>query len=281
MGQRKMLGEILVEKGIIGAMTVERVVDRSKRFNRRLGMVLEDMELVTSEELTDALATQYGLKVVKNIQDVPFPEELKDLIPPDVAMQYLLFPLKVENSYLALAVADPTDTRMSNNIAANKGLKVIPFIASKKDIQAAICKHLLGREVKKSVKRTVLVVEDDRLILKTLGDILIKKGYHVVPAMDGIDGYKTALIEKPQVIITDMEMPKLHGYGLLNALKNSAETSSIPVILMTGNTMNPEEEAKAFDKGFFDFIPKPVKDVTLVTRVNRAFLAFEGKYSYS
>lgn len=279
MGQRKMLGEILVEKGIIGAMTVERVVDRSKRFNRRLGMVLEDMELVTSEELTDALATQYGLKVVKNIQDVPFPEELKDLIPPDVAMQYLLFPLKVENSYLALAVADPTDTRMSNNIAANKGLKVIPFIASKKDIQAAICKHLLGREVKTSVKRTVLVVEDDRLILKTLGDILIKKGYHVVPAMDGIDGYKTALIEKPQVIITDMEMPKLHGYGLLNALKNSAETSSIPVILMTGNTMNPEEEAKAFDKGFFDFIPKPVKDVTLVTRVNRAFLAFEGKYS--
>lgn len=279
MGQRKMLGEILVEKGIVGAKTVERVVDRSKRFKRRLGMVLEDMELLTSEELTDALATQYGLKVVKNLQNVPFPEELKDLIPPDVAMQYLLFPLKVENSYLALAVADPTDTRISNNIATNKGLKVIPFIASKKDIQEAICKHLLGREMKKSVDRTVLVVEDDKLILKTLGDILVKKGYHVVPAMDGIDGYKTALIEKPQVIVTDMEMPKLHGYGLLNALKNSVETSSIPVILMTGNTMNPEEEAKAFDKGFFDFIPKPVKDVTLVTRVNRAFLAFEGKYS--
>jgi CheY-like chemotaxis protein len=96
--------------------------------------------------------------------------------------------------------------------------------------------------------------------------------------MDGMEAYKIVIAEKPHVIITDKEMPKLDGYGLLEALKNVPETSFIPVILVTGRTMNAEEEAKAFERGFFDFIPKPVSEVTLKARVKRAFHFHDHQY---
>jgi PleD family two-component response regulator len=84
-----------------------------------------------------------------------------------------------------------------------------------------------------------------------------------------MDGYRTALATGPQLILTDKEMPKLDGYGLISALKGMPETESIPVILISG-ALNSDEEAKVLEKGFFDFISKPVKEITLITRVKRA-----------
>ena len=115
----------------------------------------------------------------------------------------------------------------------------------------------------------VLVIEDDKLILTMLTNIL-SSDYQVYAAMDGMQGYKEVISKKPHVILTDKEMPKLDGYGLLDALKNLPESNNIPVILISGTT-NAEVEAEAFAKGFFDFISKPVKELTLLTRVKRAF----------
>ena len=177
-------------------------------------------------------------------------------------------------------MADPTETKIVGNIAANNGLAIVPFIATKKEVYAAICKHYLGKEVSTSSQRTVLVVEDDKIIRSMLSDVLGKPGYRVVAAQDGMEAYKAVITEKPQVIITDKEMPKLDGYGLFDSLKNIPETRIIPVILITSR-MNAEEEAKAFDKGFFDFINKPVNDATLLTRVKRAFQYYDRQYRLS
>ncbi len=280
MAQRKKLGEIFVESGIITQQTADRVLARAKFLGKRFGTVLEDLDLITGEELANALAVQYGCKVVNNLSNHSYPADLLEFIPVEVAMQNMLFPLKREKNRLGLAMADPTETRIVGNIAANNGLTIIPFIATKKEIYAAICKHYLGKEVSISGQRTVLVVEDDKLILTMLGEILGKAGYRVVVAQDGMAAYKAVITEKPQVIITDKEMPKLDGYGLFDSLKNIPETRIIPVILITSG-MNAEEEAKAFDKGFFDFINKPVKDATLLTRVKRAFQYFDRQYRLS
>lgn len=275
--QRKRLGEIFVERGILTVKTVDRVLARSQKLGRRFGSVLEDLGLISGEELAGALAVQYGYKVMTNIANNSFPASLLELIPPEVALANMLFPLKVENGRLALAMADPTATRIVGNIAANNGLTIIPFVASRKEIYAAICKHYLGKEVRESEQRTVLVVEDDKLILTMLADILKKQGYRVVSAMDGLEAYKAVIAEKPHVIITDKEMPKLDGFGLFDALTRVPETRFIPVILITGK-MNADDEARAFDKGFFDFITKPVKEATLVTRVKRACQFFDNQY---
>lgn len=274
MNEKRRLGEIFVESGLITEKTLQRALARAKRLDRKLGVVLEDIEVITGAELADALANQYGYKVVHNFARYKFPQQVLDIIPVDLAMQNLLFPLKVENGQLALAMSDPTENRIVGNIAANNGLQIVPFIATRKDIIAAINKHYLGKDPTIPVERTVLVVEDNKLIYTMLTNILTKEGYKVLLATDGLEAYKTTLSESPHVVITDKEMPKLDGYGLLASIRNLPETRHIPVLLITGNK-DAEEEARAFEKGFFDFMTKPVKEVTLVNRVRRAFQSLE------
>ncbi|HEU0265212.1 MAG TPA: response regulator [Geobacterales bacterium] len=280
MTQRKKLGEIFVERGIITEKTVERFVARSRVVNRRFGQVLEDLGIVTGEELAGALALQYNCRVVTNLMQNSFTPDLFELIPVEVAMENMLFPLKRENDKLALALADPTNTRIVNNIAANNGLSVVPFVATQKEIHAAICKHYLGKELSSSTARTVLVVEDDKTVQTIISQMLMKHNYRVVTAGDGMEAYKAVIVEKPDVVITDKVMPKLDGYGLFDALKNIPDLRHIPVILITGS-MSAEDEARAFDKGFFDFLCKPVKESSLLVRVKRAFFFHEHHYRLS
>jgi CheY-like chemotaxis protein len=277
MVKRKLLGEIFVDKGLLTTKTLERALARAKRLHKRLGSLLEEMELITGDELAGALAEQYGYRVIGNFARHTYARKLLDLIPVDVAMQSMLFPLKIEDNKLALAMADPTETRIVSNIAANHGLTIIPFVATKNDINAAICRQYLGKDLSIQHEKTVLIVEDDNLLSTLWSHILTKDGYRVKVAADGMDAYKTVISEMPQVVITEKVIPKLDAYGLFDALRNVPETRHIPIILLTRST-ETEEEAKAFEKGFFDFMFKPVNEVTLKTRVKRAFQYLEREY---
>lgn len=266
---KKKLGEIFLENGIITEVTLERALARAKRLNKKLGATLEELEIITGEELAQALASQFGCKVISDFARFAFPRELQDIISVDVATQSLLFPLKREGNKLAVAVADPTQLKILDNIAANNGLQIYPYVATRKDIIMAIARHYLGKEPDDNREVTVLLVEDNKLIHTMIQTILSREGFRVLVESDGMEGYKTAVAELPHLILTDKELPKLDGYGLFDALQNIPETRSIPVILVTGSP-DVEEESRAFEKGFFDFIAKPVRDATLVTRVRRA-----------
>jgi CheY-like chemotaxis protein len=267
-GGRKKLGEIFVDSRILSQLTVDRLVDVSKRLNKRFGALLEEMGLITGTELAKALAVQYGCQVVHDFTRFSYPRELLALIPAEVAIANCLFPLKLADRRLALAMADPTDTRIVANIAANSDLSVVPFVTTRAEVNAAIARHYFGKETPATDRARVLVVEDDKLVMAMITSMLGKQ-YEVLTAGDGMEAYREAVVGKPQVILTDKEMPKLGGYSLLDAIRNNPDTRSIPLILLTG-TATPEEEARAFEKGFFDFIPKPVKELVLRTRVNRA-----------
>ena len=277
MSKRKLLGEIFVEQGLITEKTLQRTLARAKRLQKRLGGVLEEMELITGDELAGALAEQYGYRVVENFARHTFPAEALALIPSDVAMQTMLFPLKIENGKLAIAMADPTETKIVSNIAANHGLNIVPFIATRKEITAAICRHYLGKDPSFQQEKTVLLVESDNLSSTMLSHLLSKEGYQVKIATDGMEAYKTAISEMPQVIVSERVVPKLDAYGLFDALRMLPETRHIPIILLT-SASEKEEEARAFEKGFFDFIFKPVNEITLKTRVKRAFQYLEREF---
>ena len=278
MPNAKRLGEILVEQGIISLKTRDRLLQRAEILHRRIGNVLEDLGLVTGEELAAALANQHGYKTATNLVRITVPPDLLELLPIEVAMQHLVFPLKKEGSRLALAMADPTDMRICNNLAADSGLKIIPFIATKQEIREAISHHYLGKPAARPTSRTVLAVDDDQLIRSILTDILEKDRYRVLTASDGMQAFRTVIAESPHVIITDLVMPKLDGYGLLNALKNIPETSFIPVILISGQLKSEEEELKAFEKGFFDMLLKPLNQASVRARVKRAFHFYDNQY---
>jgi CheY-like chemotaxis protein len=278
MKERRRLGEIFVEQNLLTAKTVERVIVISRNMKKRFGTVLVEMGLVTGEELAYALARQYNCKMISNFTNGIFPPQLLDIIPSEVALQNLLFPLKREGDKLALAMADPTSTRVVSNIAANNSLSIIPFVATNKEINAAICKHYFGMDITETTKKSVLVVDDDKIILETVPRIL-DKDYLVHTAIDGMEAYKVALTKKPHVILTDKEMPKLDGYKLISSLKNLPETRAIPIILISIST-SIEEELKALEAGFFDFIRKPISSSILLARVKRASDFFEKNYFF-
>ncbi len=276
MRQQKKLGEIFLDQNILSEKTVERVIAISKSLNKRFGTVLEEMGLVTGEELAGALASQYNCKMISNFANGTFSPQVLGIIPAEVALQNILFPLKREGNKLALAMADPTNTKVIVNIAANNELSIIPFVATCKEINTAICKHYFGTDIVEPSRKAVLVVDDDKLILETVSRILNKE-YLVYTAHDGLEAYKETLSKKPHVIITDKEMPKLDGYNLLNSLRNLPETKVIPTILISATT-SIEEELKALEAGFFDFIHKPLNPPVLLARVKRAFDFFEKKH---
>lgn len=278
MPQAKRLGEILVKQGIISAKTRDRVLLRAEILHRRLGKVLEDLGLVTGDELAAALASQHGYKTVNNLDRFAVSPELLELIPIEAAMQHLVFPLKKEGKRLALAMTDPTDLRICNNLAADSGLEIVPFIATKQAIREAISHHYLGKPAAQPTSRTILAVDDDLLILSMLTSVLEKDDYRVLTAKDGMQAFRTVIAESPHVIITDLIMPKLDGYGLLNALRNIPETSFIPVILISGQMKTEEEELKAFDRGFFDVLHKPLNQASVRARVKRAFHFYDNQY---
>lgn len=266
---RKKLGEILVEKGIITTFTVERILPLCNKAGKRFGNILEEIGLVTSEELAQALAVQYGCKIVTDFVNFQFPQNVLNLVPVETAVEHVVFPLKVQNNTLALAVMDPTNEKLINNLKENNKIQIHPFIATRKDINNAIAKHYLNNKASTKEDNTILVVEDDKPILTMLTNMLTREGYNVAAATDGMEAFKEIISKKPRLILTDKEMPKFNGYALLDSLKNIPETNRIPVILMSGSN-SPDEEAAAYDKGFFDYIAKPVREATLSAKVKRA-----------
>lgn len=266
---RKKLGEILVEKGIITSFTVERILPLCTKAGKRFGTILEEIGLITSEELAQALAIQYGCKIVADFAKYKFSHDILKLIPVETAVEHILFPLKVQNNTLALAVFDPTNDKVINNLKENTKMQIHSFIATRKDINKAIAKYYLNKDIPENEDNTILIVEDDKLILTMLTNMLSKEGYNIITACDGMEAYKAIISNKPKLVLTDKEMPKFNGYALLDSLKNIPETNRIPVILISSSN-NPDEEAAAYEKGFFDYISKPVREMTLKAKVKRA-----------
>ena len=276
---RKKIGEIFVENGTITETTLQRALERAARIHIRLGDILEDMGVVTGEEIAQALARQFGFRRVNNLDKYVLTSDLLNLFSAEIAFRYMLFPLKIKNNKLYIAIADPTDTRIIANISANHRMEVIPLVATRAEIIAAINKNYLGKNPLVSGRKTVLVAEDSDETCKELESLLAGNGYRVICARDGIEAFKLTLSESPTVVITSKELPKLGGYSLHEAIKCLPEAKSIPVILLDDST-NVEEEAIAHRHGFFEFVAKPINRVSLLTRVKKAVTAYEKSRYY-
>ena len=271
---KRRIGEYFVENGTITQKTLQRALERAKKKDNKLGYILEDMGVVTGDEIAQALASQFGLKKIKNLYKYALTPDLLNLFSVEIAFRYMLFPLKIKRNKLYIAIADPTDTKIISNISTNLKLEIIPLVATRSDIITAINKNYLGKDILLSNRKTILVTADSLDACRNLTQVLSRHGYRVITANDGIEAFKMTLSESPCVIITEKELPKLGGYRLIEAIKNLPETKCIPVILLSDGT-DTEEEAIAYNHGFFDFLTTPINLVSLVTRVKKAVHAFD------
>jgi CheY-like chemotaxis protein len=264
------LGELLVESGIITVKTLERALARQQGSGKRLGTVLDEMGVMSQEELIEALAQQFGFETVRDTSSRAIPDGLLELIPKEVALQKLVFPLRRQDGKLSLAITDPFDTDTIEFLEEKTSLRIVPVLATRDDILDAVRQHYLQGEGADNSGLKILVVDDSSKITTALGGALRSEGYQVLTANDGVHGLKIAFSQKPDLILCDAVMPKLDGYGLMRAIKANPATAEIPMILLTAKA-SPEEEHRALKSGFHDFIAKPMMTVRVVSRVKRAF----------
>jgi len=119
-------------------------------------------------------------------------------------------------------------------------------------------------------KEKILVVDDNREILALIADYMLKpNGYVVSTARDGVDGLEKYRADKPDLILLDLEMPRLNGLGVIEELH--AERSETPIVLMTSHG-SEDLAVTVFRKGVRDYIIKPVDTDELLVVVEKALV---------
>jgi DNA-binding response OmpR family regulator len=114
---------------------------------------------------------------------------------------------------------------------------------------------------------TVLVVEDDPVILHLLEVNFDLEGFTVLLAADGAEGLEAAREQHPDVIVSDIMMPRMSGIDLVIALKGDSATAAIPIILLSAKAQTGDLK-KGNDAGADDYVTKPFDPLELVERVN-------------
>jgi DNA-binding response OmpR family regulator len=113
----------------------------------------------------------------------------------------------------------------------------------------------------------VLVIDDDPVILELLRVNFEIEGFDVICATDGEEGLKRAQADHPDVVISDIMMPRRDGLQLLSDLKANAETENLPVILLSAKAQRNEVQ-QGLDMGADDYITKPFDPLELIDRLN-------------
>lgn len=114
----------------------------------------------------------------------------------------------------------------------------------------------------------VLLVEDSPDILFVLQTELEWMGYVVVTAKDAVSGIETARLTRPDVIISDLQMPFVDGYEFIKRVRQIPEIAWIPAIALTGCSIN-EEVQLALESGFTAYLTKPVDGKALSDMILR------------
>ena len=104
-----------------------------------------------------------------------------------------------------------------------------------------------------SIKKKILVIEDEATLQKALDDVLSQEGFEVFSATDGIIGLEVAKKEKPDLILLDIILPKMDGFEVLSKLKANDENT--PVVILT-NLSDLNDVQKALDLGATTYLVK-------------------------
>jgi len=116
--------------------------------------------------------------------------------------------------------------------------------------------------------QTVLVIEDEAPLRANLVRILSAESYRVVAAADGEEGIQRVTEERPDLVICDILMPRVDGFGVLAALRSRPETATIPFIFLTASA-DKDDLARGLKSGANEYVTKPFKIAGLMAAVRR------------
>jgi len=115
----------------------------------------------------------------------------------------------------------------------------------------------------------VLIVDDSPSVRHLTSNIVRNAGFHAIVAKDGLEALEILQSSKdtPDVILTDVEMPRMDGYELLSSLKRNMDWQAVPVVMITSRA-GDKHRRKAFELGVSEYLTKPFDDAKLIEIIN-------------
>ena len=110
---------------------------------------------------------------------------------------------------------------------------------------------------------TIMVVDDSLTVRKITSRLLLREGYQVLQAKDGVDALEQLVDERPDVILSDVEMPRMDGFDFVRNLRGDEKLRDIPVIMITSRTAEKHRNY-ALEIGANHYLGKPYDEDTLL-----------------
>ncbi|MCR6721997.1 MAG: response regulator [Chitinophagaceae bacterium] len=123
-------------------------------------------------------------------------------------------------------------------------------------------------------QKTILIIDDNDDIRENTAEILAFGGYRTVTAENGKKGIEIAVREKPDLIVCDIMMPELDGYGVLHLLRKNPETEEIPLIFLTAKAERSDLR-KGMEMGADDYVTKPFEEIELMNAIESRLAKYD------
>ena len=115
-------------------------------------------------------------------------------------------------------------------------------------------------------KGNILIIDDNPENLRLLSIMLIRRGYEVRQALNGMIALRAIEIQRPDIVLLDIMMPQIDGYEVCKQIKNNPETADIPVIFLSALD-EVQNKIKGFASGGADYITKPFQAEEVIARI--------------
>jgi len=140
-------------------------------------------------------------------------------------------------------------------------------LANREVLSVGAIKVTTHAPVVENVKKVALVVDDSLTMRKVLSRVLEREDFEVVTANDGMDAIQKLQEITPDIILTDIEMPRMDGFEFSRYVRDNQATSKTPLIVISSRTADKHRNVAA-ELGVNAFLGKPVQDEVLIEQVN-------------
>ncbi len=120
--------------------------------------------------------------------------------------------------------------------------------------------------------RKIVVLDDDRVTLRMLEEVLSQENVQIFTARDGDEGYKLILKETPDIVISDLLMPNVDGFDLCRKIKKEPQLANTKIIIMSAVYKGFYHKSEIRESGADDFILKPIDTDDLKNKVAKFLL---------
>ena len=271
----------LVREHIITGVGLERALQHSATSGLELQDAIVTLGLVDEQTAYRALAAAAHLQFadLKTVHPSPLAQHL---VPASILRRHEVLPVSVDDKEVRYVTATPFDAEADRAVSMSTGRPTLAMLTCRSELRAALAADQPIASAQASTTKpgpakaagatrpTVLIV-DDEVTTRTLVRLLLERdGYRVLEAFNGKIALEIAAAHDVDLVVMDLLMPELDGYGAILALRHQERHAATPIVVVTTED-GPAVEKQVLDLGADDYILKPFEPTNLTSRIKAAF----------